>query len=37
MSSSEACIGFLGIQDICHFISMDMGYCLQYLCLPSRL
>ena len=22
----EACIGVLGIQDICHFTSRDMGY-----------
>ena len=22
----EACIGVLGIQDICHFTSMDIGY-----------
>ena len=26
----EACIGVLGIQDICHFTSRDMGYCVQY-------
>ena len=24
--SSEACIGVLGIQDICHFTSRDIGY-----------
>ena len=23
---SEACIGVLGIQDICHFTSRDIGY-----------
>ena len=23
---SEACIGVLGIQNICHFISRDIGY-----------
>ena len=25
-SLSEACIGVLGIQDICHFTSRDIGY-----------
>ena len=24
--TSEACIGVLGIQDICHFTSRDIGY-----------
>ena len=24
--NSEACIGVLGIQDICHFTSRDIGY-----------
>ena len=24
--SNEACIGVLGIQDICHFTSRDIGY-----------
>ena len=24
--TDEACIGVLGIQDICHFTSMDIGY-----------
>ena len=24
---SEVCIGVLGIQDICHFTSSDIGYC----------
>ena len=27
---NEACIGILGIQDICHFTSRDMGYFVQY-------
>ena len=26
MNSSEACIGVIGIQDICHFTSRDIGY-----------
>ena len=26
MCVSEACIGVLGIQDICHFTSRDIGY-----------
>ena len=26
----EACIGVLGIQDICHFTSRDIGYYLFY-------
>ena len=26
LSISEACIGVLGIQDICHFTSRDIGY-----------
>ena len=25
-NNSEACIGVLGIQDICHFTSRDIGY-----------
>ena len=25
-SKMEACIGVLGIQDICHFTSRDIGY-----------
>ena len=25
-TSNEACIGVLGIQDICHFTSRDIGY-----------
>ena len=27
---SEACIGVLGIQGICHFTFRDMGYYAQY-------
>ena len=27
---SEACIGVLGIQDICHFTSRDIGYYPSY-------
>ena len=26
VSNSEACIAVLGIQDICHFTSRDIGY-----------
>ena len=26
MPIGEACIGLLGIQDICHFTSRDIGY-----------
>ena len=26
LGPSEACIGVLGIQDICHFTSRDIGY-----------
>ena len=26
LAKSEACIGVLGIQDICHFTSRDIGY-----------
>ena len=26
----EACIGVIGIQDICHFTSRDIGYCPFY-------
>ena len=28
--TTEACIGVLGIQDICHFTSRDIGYHLFY-------
>ena len=27
MKTVEACIGVLGMQDICHFTSRDIGYC----------
>ena len=30
MSIVEACIGVLGIQDICHFTSRDIGYYPSY-------
>ena len=29
--SNEACIGVLGIQDMCHFTSSDIGYVLSIL------
>ena len=27
---TEACIGVIGIQDICHFTSRDIGYSVQF-------
>ena len=32
----EACIGILGIQNICHFTSRDIGYCVQIILVNFR-